>query len=244
MTATRRERPHADAREAPGFSRFSPRSLVPAALLAAAVAIGCTAPAPPDDIGSPTATPAAVATASPTVAAGTARPSPAATETASPTPTATPEPPLSLDLPETTDPRQVAVSITPEVPPDGDGRITVAVTNQSDQRIDELVLRWPSALADTLFLAPFVPSPDRMAPGQPLVQRWTKWVLGPGEHGEPDGTTSLGYGPIQPGETLDIPIYVTRLAAGPVAFDLQVLSRNDLLTLADGEPAELRVELP
>jgi hypothetical protein len=39
-------------------------------------------------------------------------------------------------------------------------------------------------------------------------------------------------------------IYVTRLAPGPVAFDLQVLAGNDLLSLPDGQPAELRVEIP
>jgi hypothetical protein len=43
---------------------------------------------------------------------------------------------------------------------------------------------------------------------------------------------------------LTIPILVTRLAPGPVAFDLQVLAGNDLLTLEGGEPAELRVDVP
>jgi hypothetical protein len=69
-------------------------------------------------------------------------------------------------------------------------------------------------------------------------------VVGPGERGEPDGTTSLGWGPLLAGATLEIPIVVTREAPGRVAFDLQVLAGNDLLTLADGTPADLRVEIP
>ena len=52
----------------------------------------------------------------------------------------------------------------------------------------------------SLFLAPFEPSDDRIREGgPPLVQEWTKWVVGPGERGEPEGTTSLGYGPILAG---------------------------------------------
>ena len=69
-------------------------------------------------------------------------------------------------------------------------------------------------------------------------------VVGPGEHGEPAGTTSLGWGPLLAGATLEIPIVATRREAGPLAFDLQVLSGNDLLTLDSGEPAELRIEVP
>ena len=45
---------------------------------------------------------------------------------------------------------------------------------------------------------------------QELVQAWTKWVIGPGEQGEPAGTTSLGYGPMDPGMALEIPLFVTR----------------------------------
>ena len=69
-------------------------------------------------------------------------------------------------------------------------------------------------------------------------------LIGPGEQGEPAGTTSLGYGPLLAGATLEMPLVVTRRAPGSVAFDLQVLAGNDLLTLADGSPAELRVEVP
>jgi hypothetical protein len=76
------------------------------------------------------------------------------------------------------------------------------------------------------------------------VQQWTKWVIGPGERGEPAGTTSLGYGPILPGTTLAIPILVERRRAEAVSFDLQVLSGNDLLQLAEGGPAVLRIEVP
>jgi hypothetical protein len=37
---------------------------------------------------------------------------------------------------------------------------------------------------------------------------------------------------------------VTRRADGPVAFDLQVLAGESLLTLDDGELARLRIEVP
>jgi hypothetical protein len=121
----------------------------------------------------------------------------------------------------------------------------VTVTSQAEDRIDELVLRWPTELSESLFLAPFVPSEDRIRDGgPPLVQAWTKWVVGPGEQGEPDGTTSLGYGPLLPGATLAIALDVIRRSAEPVAFDLQLLAGNDLLVLVGGEPAELRVEVP
>ncbi|MGH2446009.1 MAG: hypothetical protein ACRDGD_08225 [Candidatus Limnocylindria bacterium] len=125
------------------------------------------------------------------------------------------------------------------------GQITVAATHLGDVRIDELVLRWPTALDEVMVLAPFVPSAERIGEdAPPLSQPWTKWVIGPGEQGEPAGTTSLGYGPLLPGSTLSIPLFVTRVAPGPVAFDLQVLAANDLLALEGGEPAELRVEVP
>ncbi len=184
--------------------------------------------------------PSPSATATPTVA-----PAPTATAAASaiPSASATPEPPLSLDLPETTDSRIVSVTVRPNVGAEA-GDVIVSVTSAADERIDELVLRWPTELNEILFLAPFVPSPNRLAEGQPLVQDWTKWVIGPGEHGEPDGTISLGYGPLLAGDTLEIRLHAQRRVPGPVSFDLQVLSSNDLLMLAGGEPAELRVEVP
>jgi hypothetical protein len=193
----------------------------------------------------PSGTPVATTPVSPT-------PSPSTTATAradesasaAPSVAATPEPPLSLDPPEGTDPRVIEVRAEPDIGAAG-GLMLVTVTSISDQRIDELVLRWPTELGGTLFLAPFAPSDDRIRDGgPPLVQPWTKWVLGPGEQGEPAGTTSLGWGPLLAGGTLEIPIVVTRRAEGPVAFDLQVLAGNDLLTLANGGLAELRVEVP
>lgn len=176
-----------------------------------------------------------------------APPSPVVTQepTATVTPSATPEPALSLALPADADERIVSIDITPEVAADGGGRITAIVTNRSDTRIDEIVLRWPTDLAEALFLAPFEPSAERIREGgDPLVQPWTKWVVGPGERGEPDQTTSLGYGPMDPGMTLSIPLYVTRNAPGPVAFDLQILAGEAILTLEGGTPAELRIEVP
>lgn len=188
----------------------------------------------------PSASPSVPATATPT-AAPTDTPSP----TDTPPPTATPTPPLSLAPPAETDPRRIRIQLAPEVPIDGGGRIMVTVTNLSDERVAELVLRWPTPLRETLFLAPFAPSQQRIADGgPPLWQEWTKWVEGPGERGEPAGTTSLGWGPFDPGATLTIPILVTRNAPGEVAFDLQVLAGEATLTLEEGAPALLRVQIP
>ena len=207
-------------------------------LLAAAlvlVAVACTAdPSPtptPSDRPTPTATP-------------TTAPSSSESLPPSASPSATPEPALSLDLPEATDPRIITVAVTPSIGAEG-GTLTVVVTSAASERIDELVMRWPADLEATMRLAPFAPSEaryDDSAP--PLDQEWTKWVIGPGEQGEPAGTISLGWGPLLPGATLNIPLFVTRAAAGPVAFDFQLLAGNDLLTLDGGAPAELRIEVP
>ena len=189
--------------------------------------------------------PTPVATTPPTLEP-TASPTPASTSTASgdAEPTPSPEPTLGLDLPDERDDRVVVVEVAPNVGSEG-GEIVVSVTNQSDDRIGELVLRWPRELNRALFLRPFVPSEDRIRDGgPPLVQTWTKWVLGPGEEGEPEGTVSLGYGPMPGGATFNIGINVVRRADGPVEFDLQVLSENALLSLPDGSPAELRIEIP
>lgn len=186
----------------------------------------------------PTPSPIASPTPSPTATAASATP------TASPTPT--PEPAHALDAPPDSDPRRVRVAVAPALEGDG-GRITVTVTNLADTRIEEVVLRWSTDLGEQLFLAPFVPSAERVeefGPPLTLSTDWTKWVEGPGEEGEPAGTTSLGYGPMDAGMTLEIPLFVTRRAEGPVAFDLQVLAGEALLALEDGEPAQLRVETP
>lgn len=189
---------------------------------------------------SPTAEPTPTATPAPSPT-----PSPTPEPSPTPSPTATPEPPLSLPPATEVDGRVVSVSIAVDVPPEADGRILVTVTSAAETIVDELVLRWPADLAETLFLAPFVPSEDRIREGgPPLVQPWTKWVVGPGERGEPAGTVSLGYGPLLAGATIEIPLFVTRLAPGPVAFDLQVLAGEAILSLDGGEPAELRVEVP
>ena len=188
--------------------------------------------------GSPSPSQLATATAVPTA-------TPSVELTASAAATATPEPELSLPLPEQIDARTVTVSVEPQVAADDGGRIVVSVTNHSETRIVELVLRWDTALGETLFLAPFEPAEARIVDGgPPLVQPWTKWVQGPGEHGEPAGTTSLGWGPLDPGATLTIPIVVTRRAEGAVSFDLQILADEAILTTEGGDPAELRVSVP
>ena len=212
-----------------------PRRAAAPALLALFVA-GCLA----TPSTSPTASTSASAQPSTTPAtSASAQPS------TSVEPTATPEPPLSLALPSDHDRRQVAVTVDPSVPIDGDGEIVVTVTNLADRRVGELVLRWNTDLDQVLFLAPFRPSEQRIRDGgPPLIQDWTKWVRGPGENGEPAGTTSLGWGPLLPGGELTIPIQVTRQRDGEVAFDLQVLAGEAILSLEDGSPAELRVTVP
>jgi hypothetical protein len=207
--------------------------------LLALVAAGCLSSPSPSPSASPSAS--AQPSATPTISASPSSASPSA----SVEPTATPEPPLSLALPSNRDHRQVAVRVDPNVPSNGDGEIVVTVTNLTDRRVGELVLRWNTELDQVLFLAPFRPSEQRIRDGgPPLVQDWSKWVRGPGESGEPAGTTSLGWGPLLPGGELTIPIQVTRQQGGEVAFDLQVLAGEAILSLEDASPAELRVTVP
>jgi hypothetical protein len=202
------------------------------ALLVAAVMVeGCVGPFAPTPLASGSPTPSAslspTATTSPTLSAR---------------PTATPEPPLSLALPAARDGRHIRVSVQPTVPQGGTGHVTIKVVNLASTRVAELVLRWPTPLNRIVFLAPFQPSSGRLSDA--LVQPWTKWVIGPGEQREPEGTTSLGWGPLDPGATLTISLIATRRARGPVAFDLQVLAGEALLTTEAGAPAETRVSIP
>lgn len=179
---------------------------------------------------------------------GSASPGPSATQRTDPTPTAVPTaspmPRLTLPAPASTDPRAISYTVTVELEADASGRLVVVVENLSGEKVDELVLRWPTELRDTVFLAPFEPSQQRIREGgPPLRQEWTKWVEGPGEHDEPAGTTSLGWGPLLPDGTLTIPILATRVAPGPITFDFQILAGEAVLT-SDGEPAALSVSIP
>jgi hypothetical protein len=195
---------------------------------------------------------AACSTAAPSASrSGTPRPTPTPSPTLTPsaapssTPSPTPEPSLSLDLPQARDTRAIRFKVTVAVPANAGGRITVEVTNLSQTRIQEIVLRWSTALREIVFLQPFVPSKERIADGgPPLRQEWTKWVEGPGSQGEPAGTTSLGYGPINAGTTLTIPLYVSRNSPGPIGYDLQFLFGEKVLSTTDGNPAETRVQVP
>lgn len=177
---------------------------------------------------------------------GSASPSPGTSPTAPATlePTATPDLGLTLPPPTAIDPTAISYTLTVEINANESGRLVVTVTNLSQRTVPELVLRWPTAVRDTVFLAPFEPSQQRIREGgDPLVQDWTKWVDGPGEHGEPVGTTSLGWGPLLAGGTLTIPILATRVAPGPVAFDFQILDGEAAL-LSGGVMAQLRVTVP
>jgi hypothetical protein len=209
----------------------TPRRPAIAAIVLVTLLAACSAPSPSSS-PSPTAI-------TPVPSAGA---SPSAEPTPTPLATPTPAPPLSLTLPPHRDVRHVRFSVSAKVPDDGNGTITVKVTNLSSERVAEIVLRWPTDLDQVLYLAPFTPSARRLTGF--LVQPWTKWVIGPGEMGEPAGTTSLGWGPLDPGATLMIPLVVTRRQPGAVAFDLQFLAGEALLTSESGGPATTRVSVP
>jgi hypothetical protein len=188
--------------------------------------------------------------ASPTPSATEESPSPTASALASagPTvsaePTATPVEGLVLPEPAAFDSRAIRYSVSVNIQAGASGELVLVVTNLSGELVPELVVRWPTEVRDTIVLAPFQPSAQRIREGgDPLVQDWTKWVDGPGESGEPEGTTSLGWGPLLVGGTLTIPILATRVAPGPLIFDLQILAGEAVLT-SDGEPAWLRVTVP
>jgi hypothetical protein len=90
--------------------------LVPALVL---VLAGCVATPSASPTVVPTVTPSA--TVAPTIPTTSGSPGP------------TPEPPLSLALPDRRqDPRTVTVRVRPDVPGNGDGQITVIVDNGTD----------------------------------------------------------------------------------------------------------------
>jgi hypothetical protein len=180
---------------------------------------------------------------SPTVGAS-ASASPGQTATAEPSPTDSGR--LTLPAPKASDPTPVSYTVTVNIAAGESGRIVIVVTNLGEVMIPELVLRWPTDVRDTIFLAPFEPSQQRIREGgDPLVQDWTRWVEGPGEHGEPAGTTTLGWGPLLRGGTLTIPVLATRVAPGPIVFDLQILNGDtDAVLRSDGRPVWLQVEVP
>jgi hypothetical protein len=189
------------------------------------------------------------ASPSPSTSATPAPSSASPSTSASPSPTLEPSPSeagrLRLPAPTATDTGiPISYKITVEIEANASGKLVVVVTNLGDKIVPELVLRWPTAVRDTVFLAPFAPSKQRIREGgDPLVQAWTKWVDGPGESGEPAGTTSLGWGPLLVGGTLTIPILATRVAPGPISFDLQILNGEAVLQ-ADGVPVWTHVEVP
>jgi len=174
-----------------------------------------------------------------------------ATASAATQPSATAEPSpsdsgrLTLPEPSATDSTiPISYTVKVEVAAGASGRLVVVVTNLGAAMVPELVLRWPTEVRDTILLAPFQPSQQRIQEGgDPLVQDWTKWVDGPGEHGEPAGTTSLGWGPLLVGGTLTIPVLATRVAPGPISFDLQILNGEKVLQ-SDGVFAWLHVDVP
>lgn len=186
-----------------------------------------------------------LSTPSPSAAPATATPGGSASAVPSPTAEPTPSiPTLTLPAPASTDSREISYTVDVQLEAGTSGRIVITVVSLTDVIVQELVLRWPTEVRETVFLAPFEPSQQRIREGgPPLVQEWTKWVEGPGAQGEPAGTTSLGWGPLLPGATLTIPVLATRVAAGPLRFDLQILAGEAALT-SDDALAWLQVSVP
>ena len=80
------------------------------------------------------------------------------------------------------------------------------MTNLTDRRVGELVLRWNTDLDQVLFLAPFRPSEQRIRDGgPPLIQDWTKWVRGPGRERRAGGHHLARLGPAAAGRRADHP---------------------------------------
>ena len=184
------------------------------------------------------------ASASPSTAGPSAGGSPSESANVSAEPSPGDSGRLILPAPTATDSTTISYTVSVEVAAGASGQLVVVVTNLGEELVPDLVLRWPTELRDTVFLAPFQPSAQRIREGgDPLVQEWTKWVEGPGEHGEPAGTTSLGWGPLLVGGTLTIPVLATRVAPGPITFDLQILNGEALLQ-TDGAPAWTQVTVP
>jgi hypothetical protein len=188
-------------------------------------------------------TPTASANPSTTASSsGAASPPESANATGEPSPSDSGR--LTLPSSTATDSTPISYTVAVEVAARASGRLVIVVTNLGQVLVPELVLRWPTGVRDTVFLAPFEPSAQRIREGgDPLVQDWTKWVEGPGEHGEPAGTTSLGWGPLLVGGTLTIALLATRVAPGPITFDLQILNGEAVLQ-SDGAPAWSQVTVP
>ena len=171
-------------------------------------------------------------------------PTPTVEQTSTQQPTPTQEAGLKLPAPTSRDRTLISFTVTVKLEAAASGRLVLVITNLTQQIVPELVLRWPTEVRETIFLAPFEPSQQRIREGgDPLRQDWTKWVDGPGEHGEPAGTTSLGWGPLLPDGILTIPVLATRVAPGPLTFDLQILNGERILT-SDGAPAWTQVTVP
>ncbi len=123
--------------------------------------------------------------------------------------------------------------------------MTVTVSSAATDLIDEIVLRWPAGLGETLRLAPFTPSEER-------IERAARRCARSGRSGS-SGPASAASRPARSPSAGDpcfrvrrssIALVATRVVPGPVAFDLQLLAANDLLTFDGGLPAEIRVEVP
>ena len=158
-----------------------------------------------------------------------------------PSPTATPEADVQPGAAETTDPRVVGATAVADI----------ASKAARDLHGDEAPQRSAStscpAMADRAqrdaVHAPFTPSEDRSATAARRWSRVDQWVIGPGEQGEPAGTISLGWDRCCRKRRWS-GARTSRAWRRVLAFDLQLLAGNDLLTFDGGGTAELRVEVP
>ena len=91
-----------------------------------------------------------------------AEPSATAEPTSTPEPSASGIPRLTLPAPKATASIAINYTATVEVEAGKSGRLVLVVTNLTQQMVPELVLRWPTAVRDTIFLAPFQPSRQRI----------------------------------------------------------------------------------
>ena len=99
-------------------------------------------------------------------------------------------------------------------------------------RIDELVLRWPTELGADASARPVrARREERIRDGgPPLVQEWTKWVVGAGRAGRAGGHDLARLGPAAAAARRSRSRSSSlRVADGPVAFDLQLLADNAIL---------------
>ena len=131
------------------------------------------------------------------------------------------------------------------------GTLVVVVTNLAREMVPELVLRWPTAVRDNIFLSPFAPPQGSSASVKAiqLVQDWTKWV-DLGEQGEPAAQSKKGGAAVAGGMLTIVRSWPPVWLQGPLTFDFQILAGEAALTSqgsptsSEGDCAVMRAILP